>query len=216
MEYPNLLTVSTRQIFNWIKSNRWVLKKSDRLRNYYLKGSKRKNGFYRKFKDKFLLPIWVRPKNIDLRLDYGHWEADLIVGKRSSGFSNILTLVERKTRMSYATIVKSKNPMKINSALLKLIKQNKLDVKTITIDNGIEFEKIGILAYWIKCKIYFCEPYASYQRGSNENINGLIRRTFKKGTNFSEISENDLQQVMHKINSMPRKMFNWKSSIEVK
>lgn len=72
LEYPNLLTVSTRQIFNWIKSNRWVLKKSDRLRNYYLKGGKRKNGFYSKFKDKFLLPIWVRPKNIDLRSDYGN------------------------------------------------------------------------------------------------------------------------------------------------
>lgn len=161
LEYTNLLTVSTRQIFNWIKSNRWVLKKSDCLRNYYLKGGKRKNGFYSKFKDKFFLQIRFRPKNIDLRLDYGHWEADLIVGKRSSGFSNILTLFERKTRMSYATIVKSKNSMKINSALLKLIKQNKLEVKTITIDEGIEFEKIGILAYWAKFKIYFCEPYAS-------------------------------------------------------
>jgi IS30 family transposase len=79
-------------------------------------------------------------------MEYGHWEADLIIGHRQNGFDNLLTFTERKTRLLYATRVKSKNPMKINSVIYKLIKNNNLLVKSITIDNGLEFEKIGILA----------------------------------------------------------------------
>ena len=105
--------------------------------------------------------------------------------------------------------------MKVNSALYELIKKNKLRVKSITIDNGIEFEKICFLASWIKAHIYFCEPYASYQRGTNENINGLIRRTWKKGTDFNEISNKELNEVVNLINKMPRKIFNWRTSIEL-
>ncbi|WP_318034619.1 IS30 family transposase [Mesomycoplasma lagogenitalium] len=91
-----------------------------------------------------------------------------------------------------------------------------MNVKTITIDNGIEFEKIGLLASWLKCKIYFCEPYASYQRGTNEHSNGLIRRIYKKGADFSTISDKEILEIQEKINNMPRKIFNWMSSYENK
>lgn len=213
--YPEIKQVSARQVFNWIKQNNWSIKKTDRLRLYYKKGGKRKIGVFSKFENKFILPYWVRPKHIDLREEYGHWEADLIIGKRATNFDNLLTLTERKTRMLYACKIKSKNPMKINSAIYKLIKNNNLTVKSITIDNGIEFQKIALLASWVKCKIYFCEPYASYQRGTNENLNGLIRRTWKKGTDFNLISNDELDKVISFINEMPRKMFNWKSSLDV-
>lgn len=105
--------------------------------------------------------------------------------------------------------------MKINSILYKLIKENNLNVKSITIDNGIEFEKIGLLAHWVDCIVYFCEPYASYQRGTNENINGLIRRKYKKGTNFNLISDQELNELQDTINNMPRKMFNFYSSNDI-
>jgi IS30 family transposase len=88
-------------------------------------------------------------------------------------------------------------------------------VKSITIDNGLEFEKIGILAAWVKCDIYFCEPYASFQRGSNEHENGLIRREWKKGTDFSLVTDAQIEFIQQRINNMPRKMFNWKSSYQV-
>ena len=88
-------------------------------------------------------------------------------------------------------------------------------VKTITVDNGIEFSSIGILAHWIKCKIYYCQPYSSFKRGSNENANGLIRRLYKKGFDFSLLSENDIKNLELKINSIPRRMFNFLSSNEV-
>ncbi|MDJ1647628.1 IS30 family transposase, partial [Mycoplasma phocimorsus] len=156
-----------------------------------------------------------RPKKIDLREEYGHWEADLVLGKRASGYRNVLTLTERKTRVGFAAFVNSKSPHEINSKLKEMIKHYNLIVKSITIDNGLEFEKIGILAKWLEITIYRAEPYASFQRGSNENWNGLIRREFKKGYNFNLITELDLLEVVNKINNMPREIFNWKSSQEL-
>ena len=104
---------------------------------------------------------------------------DLIIGKKEHGYENLITFQERLTRK-----IKTKDPMKLNSTVYQLIKKNNLKVKSITIDNGFEFSKIGLLAKWINCYVYFCEPYASYQRGSNEHVNGIIRRFWKKGTDF--------------------------------
>nr|WP_254616024.1 IS30 family transposase [Mycoplasma sp. OR1901] len=147
-------------------------------------------------------------------MEFGHWEADLVIGKRSNGYKNILTLTERKTRIGFADFVYSKSPNEINSKLREIIKKNSLNVKTITIDNGIEFEKIGILAKWLDIKIYRAEPYASFQRGSNENWNGLIRREFKKGFDFNTITFESLQEIVYKINNMPREILDWKTSNE--
>ena len=140
---------------------------------------------------------------------------DLIIGKREHGFENLITFQERQTRMVFIEKIQSKNPMKLNSKVYQLIKRNNLCVKSITIDNGIEFSKIGLLAKWLKCIVYFCEPFASYQRGSNEHVNGIIRRFWKKGTDFSLLSNNDILDTQNKINKMPRERFNWKSSYDV-
>lgn len=213
--YPDIKQPSCRQVFNWVKHSRWIIKRSNRLRQYYKNGGKRKAGIFSKFKNKYVLPIWLRPKTIDLREEYGHWEVDLIIGKRANGFHNLVTFTERLTRENYIAKIATKNPMKCNSVIYKIIKNNNLDVKTITCDNGIEFEKIGILAHWINCKVYFCEPYASYQRGTNEHANGIVRRWYKKGTNFSEISDEEISNIQEQINNMPRKIFNWYSSSEI-
>ncbi len=163
----------------------------------------------------YVKPIWARDKSIDSRQDFGHWELDLIVGKKASGHDNILTLVERKTRKLFAKKVRNKNPKTINKAIKDLTNENNLFIKTITCDNGIEFEEIAILAYWLKIIIYKAEPYASFQRGSNEHANGLIRRFYPKGFDFNLISDDDLQKTISQINSMPREIFNWKSALEV-
>ncbi|MGL4950763.1 MAG: IS30 family transposase [Mycoplasma sp.] len=214
--HPNIKSPSLRQIFNWIKNNRWVIKRSNRLRQFYKRGGKRTVGIFSKFNNKRVLPIWTRPKYIDNRSIYGHWEVDLVIGKKTSGYANLLTLTERKTRETYISKIYSKNPMKCNSEIYKLIKKNNLQVNSITCDNGIEFEKIGLLANWLDCMIYFCEPYASYQRGSNEHANGIIRRWYKKGTNFSEVTDQEIIELQNTINNMPRKIFNWLSSSEYK
>ena len=120
----------------------------------------------------------------------------LIIGKREHGYENLITFQERKTRMVFIEKIKTKDPMKLNSKvyqliIYQLIKRNNLYVKSIAIDNVIEFSKIGLPAKWIKCHVYFCEPYTSYQRGSNEHVNGIIRRFWKKGTDFSQLSCSD-------------------------
>ena len=113
---------------------------------------------------------------------------------------DILFNQERKTRMVFIEKIKTKDPMKLNSKVYQLIKRNNLYVKSITIDNGIEFSKIGLLAKWINCYVYYCEPYTSYQRGSNEHINGIIRRFWKKRTDFSQLSCSDILDTQNKIN----------------
>lgn len=169
-----------RQIYNWIKSNRWEIKRKDLLRKTCVKGGKRTKGIFSKFTNSFVIPIWAGPKSIDNRNEFGHWEMDLIIGKKEHGYENLITFQERKTRIVFIEKIKTKDPMKLNSTVYQLIKKNNLKVKSITIDNGFEFSKIGLLAKWINCYVYFCEPYASYQRGSNEHVNGIIRRFWKK------------------------------------
>ena len=88
-------------------------------------------------------------------------------------------------------------------------------MKSITIDNGIDFSKIDLLAKWIKCHVYFCEPYTAYQRGYNEHVNGIIRRFWKKRTDFSQLSCSDILDTQNKINKIPREIFNWKSSLDL-
>lgn len=204
-----------RQIYNWVKSNRWEIKRRDILRKIYVKGGKRTKGIFSKFTNSFVIPIWARPKHIDNRNEFGHWEMDLIIGKKEHGYENLITLQERTTRMVFIEKIKTKDPMKLNSKVYQLIKRNDLKVKSITVDNGIEFSKIGLLAKWLNCYIYFCEPYASYQRGSNEHVNGIIRRFWKKGTNFSELLDKEILETQDKINKMPREIFNWKSSFDL-
>lgn len=208
---------SIRTVFNWIRTNRWEIKKKDRLRQYYRKGGKRHTSVIKRLVTSadYVFPIWTRPKSVNLREEYGHWEADLIIGKRKSGSKNLLTLTERKTRIGFATFVSSKNPFEINAKLKELITKKSLFVKTITFDNGIEFEKIGIFAKWLNIYVYKAEPYASFQRGSNENWNGMIRREYKKGFDFNLITQEELDYVIEKINKMPREIFSWKSSYEL-
>ena len=208
----NIKVPSIRQVFRWIKSNRWKIKHKDRLRISYVKGKKRKIGIFSQITNKYVFPIWIHPKKADLRLENGHYEGDLIIGKRQNGYQNIVTLNDRKTRKLYATFVQSKDPWIVNKAFRKIIKDNNLEIKTLTLDNWIEFEKIGILAKHMNFKVYLCDPYASFQRGSNEHLNGMIRRMWKKGTDFNLVSNEDLQKVIDLINNMPRKIFNWYSA----
>lgn len=214
-KYPWVKQPSCRQVFRWIKQDRWAVKMRNRLRWNYKPGGKRSNGFWSNIYSRYVQPFWVRPKEIDSRKTFGHWELDLIIGKKSNGYKNIITLNERKTRMLFTSFVWTKLPWKVSSAIWKLIKKHDLPIKTITIDNGVEFEKIALVGKWADCIIYKCEAFASFQRGSNENLNGFIRRYWKKGTDFNDFNDNHLQEITNKINEMPRRIFKWKSSKEM-
>lgn len=155
-----------------------------------------------------------RPKHIDKRIEIGHWEGDLIIGKGQK--SAIGTIVERKSR--YTLIVKLKSRKADEVARMFSKKLNKLNAKlkkSMTYDNGIEMAKHQYITQKTGMNIYFAHPYSSWERGTNENTNGIIRRDLPKGTDFNLISEKQLLILEQKLNNKPRKIIGYKTPIEV-
>lgn len=155
-----------------------------------------------------------RPACVEARIEHGHLEGDTIVGKNQDSF--IVTLVERTSRWLHAVEVLTKNATRVADAIVEtLLDWPTAWVKTITFDNGTEFACHEHIARELNVDIYFADPYASYQRGSNEQVNGLIRRTLPKGTCFKTLRPNQLQNIVHLINNRPRKCLGYKTPNEV-
>ena len=152
-----------------------------------------------------------RPKEVDLKQDVGHWEADTVHGK--DGY--FVTLVERKTKVFLFKRVKRKTKTAVSKAIIKLIKPLKNKCDSITFDNGGEFASHELIAKRLKCETYFAKPYHSWQRGLNENSNGLLRRYFPKGTNIYNMSEAYLADINLLINMRPRKTLGYLTPLEV-
>ena len=159
--------------------------------------------------------------DISDREEFGHWEIDCVVGHREGKSTSLMTLVERKTRFGITVLIPRKNKKSIVNALKKIkSKFGKYfyDIfKTITADNGCEFKDAQGMSLALKCgkkvKIYFAHAYHSWERGSNENFNRMIRRYYPKGTDFCKITNKELQIVIDKINNYPRKQFGFESSL---
>jgi transposase, IS30 family len=159
------------------------------------------------------ISIHLREAVVDDRSRIGDIEIDSVVGPANK--AGIITATERKSRFSMAGLVESKNGDETLRKLLDLLLKHKKKIKTITSDNGIEFAQHLAIASTLNAMYYFADPYSSYQRGSNEHANGMIRRYFPKGTDFATITENELQLAIHKINHLPRKIHNGKTAHEV-
>lgn len=155
-----------------------------------------------------------RPAIVDGRKRMGDWEGDTIIGAHDGG-AVIASMVERKSRYTY--LAKSKD--KTTTAVINSINQQMLPVAdlvlTITLDNGKEFSKHEMLSNRLNADIYFAKPYHSWERGLNENTNGLVRQYFPKRIPFDRITEHDLQRVAKKINNRPRKCLDYKTPFEV-
>lgn len=169
--------------------------------------------------------IDYRPEEANRREVYGHWEGDLVIGKRKKG-PVLLTFTERKTREEIIIKLASKESKEVIKALdilEKIYKQefsNKF--KTITFDNGPEFRNWKSLEKSYdgrktkpRTQVYYAHPYRSGERGSNENANRLIRRFIPKGTDITLISKEFIQYIEDWINNYPRAMFNYKSTNEI-
>lgn len=158
--------------------------------------------------------IHERPAEVNERSGPGHWEADLVVGKNQESY--LLTLVERYSR---ATIVKklcSKQAGPVALAIIEALEDLPVSwVKSITFDNGTEFAEHERVAQVLGIPTYFADPYSSYQRGSNEQVNGLLRRDYPKGTCFHRVSSGQLQTVVHKLNNRPRKCLQYRTPNEL-
>jgi len=155
-----------------------------------------------------------RPKHIDLREEIGHWEGGLVIGKGHK--SAIGTIVERKTRCTIIIKLKSKKADHVAKIFSEKLNQlNQIFKKTMTYDNGIEMAGHEKITQKTGMEIYFAHPYSSWERGTNENTNGLIRRFLPKGTDFNKIDEKQLLIIQGKLNNRPRKIIAYKTPNEM-
>ena len=158
--------------------------------------------------------IEKRGKKANKRKKLGHLERDLIIGNGHQGA--LLTVVDRKSRMTFAARLKGKSAKEVHQATLKILRPIRALLKTMTNDNGKEFASHERTAKRLKVKIYFCHPYSSYERGTNENTNGLLRQYFPKSkTDFTKVTDREVRSSLNKLNSRPRKCLGFKTPLEV-
>lgn len=163
---------------------------------------KRYGAYDRRGRIKNRTCIEQRPAVVDRRNRIGDWEGDTIMGKGRK--SALLTLVERKTLYTVMARLNGKQAQELAQTAISSMAHLKERVKTITLDNGLEFSEHELIAKELEADIYFAHPYASWERGTNENTNGLIRQYFPKGTDFTKVKDKDISFVMDRLNNRPR------------
>lgn len=212
-EEKHKITVCTKTIYNYIDMGLLKIKNIDLLLKVR-RNTKKKRP--RKNKRIFGESIENRPQEINERTEFGHWEIDTIIGKRNTE-SVLLSLDERKTRMRFIVKIRNKTKEAVKEGLEKIMlgfenNTNRI-FKSITSDNGSEFSDLSEILP--NTKIYYAHPYSSYERGTNEKQNSLVRRFCKKGTNFDNIDEEVIKHIENWINELPRKAFGYATSAEL-
>jgi transposase, IS30 family len=150
-----------------------------------------------------------RPAVVNSKERVGDWEIDTIIGKNHKGV--IVTAVERKTKFSCMKHVLKKEAPLVTMALIDMLKPYKQLVHTLTGDNGKEFSEHEKIAQALQANFYFAHPYSSWERGLNENTNGLIRQYFPKKTSLLNVSDKEVSIVQKRLNKRPRKTLNFES-----
>jgi IS30 family transposase len=163
-------------------------------------------------KTPFRRDIDERPKEVDKRERLGDWEGDLINGAPGSG--HLVTLIERRTRYVRVGYVASKDAGPVQREISRLLGRHKKTLKTLTLDNGKEFAQHRRMERSTGVKVYFAKPYHAWERASNENANGLIRRKYPKGSSFEGMDKKRLAEIEQWLNSRPRRCLGWNSPEE--
>lgn len=201
---PNMPSFST--IYNWIYKG-WIKDISQKNLLYPRKIKPKKTREIKPPRKPNALSIKQRTKDINKRKEAGHFEIDLVILNHNKG-KQLLTLTDRKTRYEIIRLIPDKTAKSVNNAIKDLSK--KYRIKSITADNGSEFMRLDEV---LKCDIYYTHPYSSFERGTNENANRLIRRFIPKGKNT--ITSKEVMAIETWINNYPRRLFNYKSSLEL-
>lgn len=151
--------------------------------------------------------IETRPAEVELRTKVGHWEGDLVAGKNADGY--LVTLVERVTRFALVGWSPSKEADVVAPVIIGLFTEANTPIDGVTFDNGKEFARHELIARALQADVYFARPYHSWERGTNENTNGLIRRIYPKESSFEDIGKEDLRRIDLFLNDRPRKCLGW-------
>jgi len=160
------------------------------------------------------ISIESRPVEVELREEVGHWEGDLLIGAKQN--SCIGSIVERKSRYTFLLKLENKKSKTVCNAFAKRL--NKLPLlfkKSMTYDNGTEMAEHKLITKQTGMNIYFAHPYSSWERGTNENTNGLVRRFYPKKTDFNTVSETDLAILQERLNNRPRKVLGYYTAKEI-
>ena len=209
-------TVGMETIYRYIYNPK---NKDEVLWEYLPRGQKKrkkqKGRSVHKSHIKARISISKRLLRVNKRKEFGHFEGDSVEGLRSVG-DGIHTEVERMSRMFFAVKVKaisSEETIKVQTGIFEKLPPPAR--KSVTLDNGRENHLHMRLNRALNMKTYFCHPYASYERGTNENTNGLLRRYLPKQTDFSKITQDELDEILSEINNRPRKVLKYQTAQEV-
>ena len=157
--------------------------------------------------------IECRPAIVNKKKRFGDWEADTVLGKQGTGA--IVSLVERKSKLYLIRKVPAKSAADVARAMVGMLWKYRRHVRTITADNGSEFCDHEMVAEKLKTDIYFANPYASWERGLNENFNGLLRQYIRKGTDLRTVTDKQIAEIEKALNARPRKCLGFKQPIAV-
>lgn len=208
------LSVSTSTIYRWIARDKrrggqlWATTR--RLSHRYRKGYRVHDSRGRMAGK---VPLALRPEAVNRRLEFGHWEGDTVMG--SDGRHCLLTLVERKTRFVRIIKLPARQAALVNAALAQeLGPAGNLIVRSLALDNGTEFHGFADITARFGTEIYFAQPYHSWERGTNENTNGLIRQYLPKRTCFSALTQEQCDAIQLELNTRPRKVLGYRTPSE--
>lgn len=197
----------------WIYQHIYQEKRMDGKLWKHLRCQKKRRKRYGSYEKRGQIPdrVWIdeRPAEVEERQRIGDWEADTIIsqGKQQA----IVTLTERKSRLTLLKKVNDRTAKTVTQAMIDLLKPFTAQTLTITCDNGKEFTEHRAVAKALQADVYFAHPQAAWERGSNENANGLIRQYFPKGTNFSNLTDEEITRVEMRLNHRPRKCLGFSS-----
>lgn len=208
-------TISHATIYRWI----WACSdRSQRLRPYLRVACKKRRKPYGKPSKRGQIPNRVsiddRPAVVNSRTRLGDWEGDTMVGKGHNG--RVVTNVDRTSRYTVARKVEQATAASVTAALYDAMRRLPTSKrKTLTTDNGKEFAGHERIARLLKMDVYFAHPYSSWERGTNENTNGLLRQYLPKGTDFFQLTDWRLASYVWQLNNRPRKCLNYRTPAEV-
>ena len=222
---------SPEQISGWLKDNhkkpishetlyRYIWKdkaQGGTLWKYLRQSSKQRRKRYKAYDSRGRLAqkrhISQRPQSIESRKIKGHWEIDTVMGKGSKHC--IVTLVERKSGYTLIGKLKDRTTQSLNQRVLSIINKQPNLFKTITADNGTEFHQYKVIEDKHPTKFYFTNPYHSWERGTNENTNGLIRQYLPKGMDMKNVTQHQCNAIAKSLNNRPRKRHDYKTPEQI-
>ena len=220
---------SPEQISGWLRRNQavrvsheWIYQHilADKLTGgdlyRHLRCQKKRRKRYGSYDRRGKLPnrvsIEERPDIVEQRQRIGDWEVDTIIGK--GHHQAIVTLTERKSRFALLRKVERRTADQVRNALIDLLQPFSDRLYTITADNGKEFAEHEKVTQELKADFFFAHPYTAWERGTNENMNGLVRQYIPKNRNFASVNETEVELVMNRLNNRPRKCLDFMSPFE--